>query len=46
MPPDRNAQFEHINTLAKAFLATGEPVISTDAKKKELVGGFKNPGLS
>jgi transposase len=42
--PDRNAQFEHINTLAKAFLATGEPVISVDAKKKELVGDFKNPG--
>jgi transposase len=42
--PDRNAQFEHINTLAEAFLATGEPVISVDAKKKELVGDFKNPG--
>jgi transposase len=42
--PDRDAQFEHINTQAKAFLAEGEPVISVDAKKKELVGDFKNPG--
>lgn len=32
---DRNAQFEHINNQAKAFLAEGEPVISVDAKKKE-----------
>jgi len=42
--PDRDAQFEHINTQAKAFLAEREPVISVDAKKKELVGDFKNPG--
>jgi transposase len=42
--PDRDAQFEHINAQAKAFLATGEPVISVDAKKKELVGDFKNGG--
>lgn len=42
--PDRDAQFEHINTQAQAFLAEGEPVISVDAKKKELVGDFKNPG--
>jgi transposase len=41
---DRDAQFEHINSQAKAFLAEGEPVISVDAKKKELVGDFKNPG--
>jgi transposase len=41
---DRDAQFEHINTQAKTFLAEGEPVISVDAKKKELVGDFKNPG--
>jgi hypothetical protein len=41
---DRDAQFEHINTQAQAFLAEGEPVISVDAKKKELVGDFKNPG--
>jgi transposase len=42
--PDRNAQFEHINAQAETFLAAGEPVISVDAKKKELVGDFKNPG--
>lgn len=41
---DRDAQFEHINARAKAFLAAQEPVISVDAKKKELVGDFKNPG--
>jgi transposase len=42
--PDRNAQFEHINAQAQTFLAAGEPVISVDAKKKELVGDFKNAG--
>ncbi len=42
--PDRDAQFAHINTTAQAFLARGEPVISVDAKKKELVGDFKNGG--
>jgi hypothetical protein len=42
--PDRDAQFAHINETAAAFLATGEPVISVDAKKKELVGDFKNGG--
>ena len=42
--PDRNAQFEHINTQASAYVAAGEPVISVDAKKKELVGDFKNGG--
>jgi transposase len=42
--PDRNAQFEHVNAQAEAFLAAGEPVVSVDAKKKELVGDFKNPG--
>lgn len=41
---DRDAQFEHINAQAKAFLAAEEAVISVDAKKKELVGDFKNPG--
>ncbi len=43
--PDRNAQFEHINAEVKAFQAAGEPVISVDTKKKELVGDFKNGGL-
>jgi transposase len=42
--PDRDAQFEHINAQAEAFLAAGEPAVSVDAKKKELVGDFKNPG--
>ncbi|MGH2509665.1 MAG: ISAzo13 family transposase [Ktedonobacteraceae bacterium] len=41
---DRNAQFEHINAKAKGFLDAGEPVISVDTKKKELVGPFKNAG--
>ena len=42
--PDRDAQFAHINAAAEAFLAAGEPVISVDTKKKELVGDFKNGG--
>ena len=42
--PDRNAQFEHINATADDFLQRGEPVISVDTKKKELVGEFKNGG--
>lgn len=41
---DRDAQFQYIADQAKAFLAAGEPVISVDTKKKELVGDFKNPG--
>lgn len=43
--PDRNAQFEYINNLAKAFQKRSQPVISVDTKKKELVGDFKNNGL-
>ncbi len=42
--PDRNEQFLHINEKVKMFLATGQPVISVDAKKKELIGDFKNNG--
>jgi hypothetical protein len=42
--PDRNAQFEHINATAESFLQRGQPVISVDTKKKELVGDFKNGG--
>jgi transposase len=42
--PDRNAQFEHINATSTEHLAAGEPVISVDTKKKELVGAFKNGG--
>ena len=41
---DRDAQFEYINTQAKAFLTAREPVISVDTKRKELVGSFKNGG--
>ena len=41
---DRDAQFHYINDQATAFLAAGEPVISVDTKKKELVGNFKNNG--
>jgi hypothetical protein len=43
--PDRNAQFEHINAKTVAFQQRGQPVISVDAKKKELIGDFKNGGL-
>ena len=42
--PDRDRQFEHLNAQAQAFLAAGEPAVSVDAKKKELIGDFKNPG--
>jgi hypothetical protein len=42
--PDRDAQFEHINTNVQAAQAAGQPVISVDTKKKELVGNFKNAG--
>ena len=42
--PDRNAQFEHINAKVLEAQAAGEPVISVDTKKKELVGNYKNGG--
>jgi hypothetical protein len=42
--PDRNAQFEHINAKVVAAQAAGQPVISVDTKKKELVGNYKNGG--
>lgn len=42
--PDRDAQFDHINQTVKSALAAGEPAISVDTKKKELVGDFKNAG--
>lgn len=42
--PDRNAQFEHINEQVTKFSAERQPVISVDAKKKELVGDYKNAG--
>jgi hypothetical protein len=43
--PDRDAQFGYINDQATAYLAAGQPVISVDAKKKELVGPFANTGV-
>jgi len=42
--PDRNEQFEFINLLVEENLEAGNPVISVDAKKKELIGNFKNGG--
>jgi hypothetical protein len=42
--PDRNAQFEHINAKAGSFQKSGQPVVSVDTKKKELVGDFRNGG--
>jgi hypothetical protein len=42
--PDRNAQFEYINAQVKVFQKRGQPVISVDTKKKELVGKFRNGG--
>ena len=42
--PDRNAQFQHIAQTSREYLAAGQPVVSVDTKKKELVGPFKNGG--
>ncbi|MGH2391450.1 MAG: ISAzo13 family transposase [Chloroflexota bacterium] len=42
--PDRDAQFAQISQTSQTYLAAGDPVISVDAKKKELVGDFKNGG--
>ena len=42
--PDRDEQFEYINAQVSAFQAAGQPVISVDTKKKELVGAYKNVG--
>jgi transposase len=41
---ERNAQFEHIAALVQEFQSQGQPVVSVDAKKKELVGTFANKG--
>lgn len=43
--PDRNAQFEFINAQVLAFQKRGQPVVSVDTKKKELIGDFKNNGV-
>ena len=42
--PDRDSQFRYINAQVKGFLRTGDPVVSVDTKKKELVGAFRNAG--
>jgi len=42
--PDRNQQFEYINEKVSQFLDEGQPVISIDTKKKEILGNFSNPG--
>jgi len=42
--PDRNAQFEHINKEVRSFQRRGQPVISVDTKKKELIGNYRNSG--
>ena len=42
--PDRGRQFRYIQRVKRLFLTAGRPVISVDAKKKELIGDFKNPG--
>ena len=42
--PDRDAQFRYINSQVKSFLRAGDPVVSVDTKKKELVGAFRNAG--
>jgi transposase len=42
--PDRNAQFEHINSTTAEYIKVGDPVISVDTKKKENIGNFKQSG--
>jgi hypothetical protein len=42
--PDRDAQFAYLNEQARAYLAAGQPVVSVDTKKKELVGNYANGG--
>jgi transposase len=42
--PDRDAQFEHINGRVRRYQRRGQPVVSVDTKKKEIVGNYKNPG--
>jgi hypothetical protein len=44
--PDRNAQFEYIKLRREQFSKRGEPVLSVDTKKKELIGNFKNNGAA
>lgn len=43
--PHRNQQFEIISEIRKHFEDIGQPILSVDSKKKELIGNFKNPGI-
>jgi len=45
-PPEHDSQFQHIAEKRKDFEATGDPIISVDTKKKELIGNFKNNGCA
>jgi hypothetical protein len=42
--PDRDAQFAHINRQVRLFQGAGQPVVSADTKKREMIGDFKNSG--
>jgi len=42
--PDRDAQFRYLNDMAQAFIDDGQPAISVDCKKKELIGDYANGG--
>jgi hypothetical protein len=42
--PDRDGQFEHITRKVRSFQHRGQPVVSMDTKKKEVVGNYRNPG--
>jgi hypothetical protein len=42
--PDRNKQFEYINRQSLKFMGKGDPVVTVDTKKKELVGNYANTG--
>jgi len=42
--PDRDSQFRYIETQQQSFRASGDPILSVDTKKKELIGNFKNAG--
>ena len=45
-PADRDNQFKYIEKMREQYATTGDPIISVDTKKKELIGNFKNPGHS
>ena len=44
--PDRNEQMLHITEVRNCYTRAGDPVVSVDTKKKEMVGQFKNPGVA